>query len=113
MYFFLSNVSLVDCVYALAVTPKVMVGFLTGNKIISYNVCATQMSFASFVFIESSLVASMSFDHHAAVCKPLHYTTTMTDTLLSYLLQVPTPVDSCNFPSILPSLSISVPVIPM
>ena len=34
MYFFLSNLSLVDCVYASAVTPKVMEGFLTGNKII-------------------------------------------------------------------------------
>ncbi|CAO2584855.1 Olfactory receptor 5B12 [Lemmus lemmus] len=68
MYFFLSNLSLVDCVYASAITPKVMVGFLTGNKIISYNACAAQMFF------------SMAYDRHAAVCKPLHYTTTMTRT---------------------------------
>jgi olfactory receptor len=81
MYFFLSNLSLVDCVYASAVTPKVMVGFLTGNKNISYKVCATQMFFAAFTIVEGFLLASMAFDRHAAVCKPLHYTTTMTDTL--------------------------------
>ncbi|XP_059103957.1 olfactory receptor 5B12-like [Peromyscus eremicus] len=81
MYFFLSNLSLVDCVYASAVTPKVMVGFLTGNKIISYNACAAQMFFfVAFIAIESLILASMAYDRHAAVCKPLHYTTTMTNT---------------------------------
>ncbi|CAO2584854.1 Olfactory receptor 5B12 [Lemmus lemmus] len=81
MYFFLSNLSLVDCVYASAITPKVMVGFLTGNKIISYNACAAQMFFfVAFIAIESLILASMAYDRHAAVCKPLHYTTTMTRT---------------------------------
>ncbi|XP_006164788.1 olfactory receptor 5B12-like [Tupaia chinensis] len=87
MYFFLSNLSLVDCVYASAVTPKVIVGFLTGDKIISYNACATQMFFfAAFATIESFLLASMAFDRHAAVCKPLHYTTTMTSTVCVLLV---------------------------
>ncbi|XP_020010454.1 olfactory receptor 5B12-like [Castor canadensis] len=82
MYFFLSNLSLVDCVYASAVTPNVMVGFLMGDKTISYNACATQMFFfAAFATIEGFLLASMAFDRHAAVCKPLHYTTTMTSTV--------------------------------
>ncbi|KAM9221572.1 olfactory receptor 5B12-like isoform 1-T1 [Dugong dugon] len=87
MYFFLSNLSLVDCVYASAVTPKVMVGFLTGDKIISYNACAAQMFFfVTFVTIESFLLASMAFDRHTAVCKPLHYTTTMTSTICALLV---------------------------
>ncbi|MBZ3885893.1 Olfactory receptor 5B12 [Sciurus carolinensis] len=81
MYFFLSNLSLVDCVYASAVTPKVMEGLLTGDKTISYNACAAQMFFAGFAIIESFLLASMALDRHAAVCKPLHYTTTMTSTV--------------------------------
>ncbi|XP_075831151.1 olfactory receptor 5B12-like [Microtus pennsylvanicus] len=81
MYFFLSNLSFVDCVYASAVTPKVIEGFLTGYKIISYNACAAQMFFfATFATIESFILASMAFDRHAAVCKPLHYSTTMTTT---------------------------------
>ncbi|XP_058383231.1 olfactory receptor 5B12-like [Diceros bicornis minor] len=87
VYFFLSNLSLVDCVYASAVTPKVMVGFLTGDKIISYNACASQMFFfAVFATSESFLLASMAFDRHAAVCKPLHYTTIMTSTVCALLV---------------------------
>ncbi|XP_006875856.1 PREDICTED: olfactory receptor 5B12-like [Chrysochloris asiatica] len=87
MYFFLSNLSLVDCVYASAVTPKVMMGFLTGDKVIAYNACAAQMFFfAAFATVESFLLASMAFDRHAAVCKPLHYTTTMTSTVCALLV---------------------------
>ncbi|XP_075831149.1 olfactory receptor 5B12-like [Microtus pennsylvanicus] len=87
MYFFLSNLSLVDCVYASAITPKVMVGFLTGNKIISYNACAAQMFFfVAFIAIESLILASMAYDRHAAVCKPLHYTTIMTSTTCTVIV---------------------------
>ncbi|XP_052616028.1 olfactory receptor 5B12-like [Peromyscus californicus insignis] len=86
MYFFLSNLSFVDCVYASAVTPKVIEGFLTGDKIISYNGCAAQMFFAAFVTIESFILASMAFDRHAAVCKPLHYSTSMTTTKCALLV---------------------------
>ncbi|XP_031240640.1 olfactory receptor 1444-like isoform X2 [Mastomys coucha] len=87
MYFFLSNLSLVDCVYASAVTPKVIEGFLTEHKTISYNACAAQMFFfAAFATIESFILASMAYDRHAAVCKPLHYSTTMTTTICALLL---------------------------
>nr|XP_019575483.1 PREDICTED: olfactory receptor 5B12-like [Rhinolophus sinicus] len=90
MYFFLSNLSLVDCVYASAVTPKVIMAFLTGDKIISYNACAAQMFFfAAFATIESFLLASMAFDRHVAVCKPLHYTSTMTSTVCALLVTGP------------------------
>ncbi|XP_077604887.1 olfactory receptor 5B2-like [Crocuta crocuta] len=79
MYFFLSNLSLVDCGYSTAVTPKVMAGLLIGDQVISYNACAAQMfSFAAFATVESYLLSSMAYDRYAAVCKPLHYTTTMT-----------------------------------
>uniref|UniRef100_A0A9L0IET4 Olfactory receptor n=2 Tax=Equus asinus TaxID=9793 RepID=A0A9L0IET4_EQUAS len=79
MYFFLSNLSLVDCVCSSAVTPKVMAGFLTGDKVISYGGCAAQMFFfVAFASVDCFLLAVMAYDRHAAVCKPLHYTTTMT-----------------------------------
>ncbi|XP_007519545.1 olfactory receptor 5B12-like [Erinaceus europaeus] len=87
MYFFLSNLSLVDCVYSSAVTPKVLVGLLPGDKVIPYNACAAQMFFfAAFATTESFLLASMAYDRHAAVCKPLHYTTTMTSTVCILLI---------------------------
>ncbi|XP_074083787.1 olfactory receptor 5B2-like [Macrotis lagotis] len=86
MYFFLSNLSLVDFGYASSVTPKVMAGLLTGDKVISYNGCATQMFFfGAFANTESFLLASMAYDRHVAVCKPLHYTITMTSTLCAHL----------------------------
>lgn len=49
MYFFLSNLSLVDIGYSSAVIPTFMAEFLTGDKVISYNACATQMSFLQFL----------------------------------------------------------------
>ncbi|XP_044536235.1 olfactory receptor 5B12-like [Gracilinanus agilis] len=87
MYFFLSNLSLVDFGYSTAITPKVMASFLTGNKIISYNGCAAQMFFfVALATVESYLLAAMAYDRHAAVCKPLHYTTTMTPSVCAGLV---------------------------
>ncbi|NP_001376114.1 olfactory receptor family 5 subfamily B member 3B [Canis lupus familiaris] len=79
MYFFLSNLSLADFGYSTAVTPTVMAGLLRGDQVISYSACAAQMFiFAVFATVENYLLASMAYDRYAAVCKPLHYTTTMT-----------------------------------
>ncbi|XP_007952075.1 olfactory receptor 5B3-like [Orycteropus afer afer] len=87
MYFFLSNLSVVDLCYSSAVTPTVLAGFLTGDNTISYNACAAQMFFfAIFASVENLLLASMAYDRYAAVCKPLHYTTTMTTGMCARLV---------------------------
>ncbi|KAM5186056.1 olfactory receptor 5B2-like [Callospermophilus lateralis] len=87
MYFFLGNLSLVDFCYSSAVTPKVMAGLLLGDKVISYNACAAQMYFfGAFGTVENYLLASMAYDRYAAVCKPLHYTTTMTTRVCTWLI---------------------------
>ncbi|KAM8969527.1 olfactory receptor 5B12-like [Sarcophilus harrisii] len=87
MYFFLSNLSLVDLGYSSTITPKVMAGFLPGDKIISYNGCAAQIFFfAYFATTESYLLAAMAYDRQVAVCKPLHYTTTMTYSVCAWLI---------------------------
>ncbi|XP_062053865.1 olfactory receptor 5B2-like [Lepus europaeus] len=79
MYFFLSNLSLADCVYSSAVTPKVMAGLLTGDKVMSFVGCVAQMFFfVAFASVDCLLLAVMAYDRYVAVCKPLHYTTTMT-----------------------------------
>ncbi|XP_002928278.2 olfactory receptor 5B12 [Ailuropoda melanoleuca] len=86
MYIFLSNLSLVDCAYSSAVTPKVMAGFLTGDKVISYGGCVAQMFFfVAFASVDCFLLAAMAYDRHAAVCKPLHYTTTVTASLCAQM----------------------------
>ncbi|XP_048215914.1 olfactory receptor 5B2-like [Perognathus longimembris pacificus] len=87
MYFFLGNLSLVDFCYSSAVTPKVMVGLVRGDKVISYSACATQMFiFTTFITVENYLLAVMSYDRYVAVCKPLHYTTTMTTSVCLCLI---------------------------
>ncbi|XP_061296010.1 olfactory receptor 5B2-like [Bos javanicus] len=79
MYFLLSNLSLVDCVYSSAVTPKVMAGLLTGDKVISYGGCVAQMFFfVAFASVDCLLLAVVACDRHAAVCKPLHYASSVT-----------------------------------
>ncbi|XP_075857483.1 olfactory receptor 5B12-like [Microcebus murinus] len=87
MYFFLSNLSLADCVYSSAVTPKVMVGLLTGEKVISYGGCVAQMFFfVAFASVDCFLLAVMAYDRHAAVCKPLRYTATMTTSACTHMV---------------------------
>ncbi|XP_052028881.1 olfactory receptor 5B3-like [Apodemus sylvaticus] len=87
MYIFLGNLSLVDFCYSSTVTPKVIAGFLTRDKIMSYNACASQMFFfAKFADVENYLLASMAYDRYVAVCKPLHYATTMTTRMCVSLL---------------------------
>ena len=85
MYFFLSNLSLVDFGYFSAVTPKAMAGVLIGDKVISYNACAAQIFVVAFATVENYLLASMAYDRYAAVCRPLHYTTTMTASVSAHL----------------------------
>nr|XP_004667648.1 olfactory receptor 5B2-like [Jaculus jaculus] len=87
MYFFLSNLSVVDCVYSSAVTPKVMAGLLAGDKVISYGGCVAQMFFfVAFAVVDCYLLAIMALDRYAAVCKPLHYTTTMTPSVCAHMV---------------------------
>ncbi|EFB16808.1 hypothetical protein PANDA_018184, partial [Ailuropoda melanoleuca] len=79
MYFFLGNLSFVDLGYSSAVAPKTVATLQSGNKVISYNGCAAQFFFfVGFATVECYFLASMAYDRHAAICRPLHYTTTMT-----------------------------------
>ena len=86
MYFFLSNLSFVDLGYSSAVAPKMVAALHSGNKVISYNGCTAQFFFfVGFDTVECYLLASMVYDHHTAVCRPLHYTTTMTTVVCNIL----------------------------
>ncbi|XP_037377229.1 olfactory receptor 5B3-like [Talpa occidentalis] len=79
MYFFLSNLSLMDFCYSTSVIPTIMAGLFVEDLVISYNTCAIQMFFfTGFATGEVFILAAMAYDRYAAVCKPLHYTTIMT-----------------------------------
>ncbi|XP_010843154.1 PREDICTED: olfactory receptor-like protein OLF3 [Bison bison bison] len=78
MYFFLTNLSLVDVSYATSIVPQMLVHFLAEHKGIPYVSCAAQLFFSlGLGGIEFVLLAMMAYDHYVAVCDPLRYSVIM------------------------------------
>ncbi|XP_007948128.2 olfactory receptor 6M1-like [Orycteropus afer afer] len=78
MYFFLSNLSVLDILYTTSVTPKLLACLLKERKTISFAGCITQTYFFFFLgTVEFILLAVMSFDRYVAICNPLRYTIIM------------------------------------
>ncbi|XP_027396110.1 olfactory receptor-like protein OLF3 [Bos indicus x Bos taurus] len=78
MYFFLTNLSLVDVSYATSIVPQMLVHFLVEHKGIPYVSCAAQLFFSlGLGGIEFVLLAVMAYDRYAAVCDPLRYSVIM------------------------------------
>ncbi|XP_050642771.1 LOW QUALITY PROTEIN: olfactory receptor 2B2 [Macaca thibetana thibetana] len=78
MYFFLSNLSLLDLCYTTSTVPQMLVNICNTRKVISYGGCVAQF----FIFLalgstECLLLAIMSFDRFVAICRPLHYSIVM------------------------------------
>ncbi|XP_005369742.1 olfactory receptor 5A1-like [Microtus ochrogaster] len=81
MYFFLSNLSVVDVSYTSSIDPKMLCDFFREQKAISFVGCATQF----FFFIgmggtECCLLAVMASDRYAAITNPLFYPFIMSPT---------------------------------
>uniref|UniRef100_A0A8C5WV77 Olfactory receptor n=1 Tax=Laticauda laticaudata TaxID=8630 RepID=A0A8C5WV77_LATLA len=90
MYFFLSNLSLLDLCYSSVVIPKMLIGFITESKTISFSECAAQMwFFAFFVAAEGYLLASMAYDRYVAISNPLLYMVIMSRKTCLLLLVPP------------------------
>ncbi|XP_040280588.1 olfactory receptor 1F1-like [Bufo bufo] len=74
MYFFLGNLSFVDMCYTSAIVPKMLVNFITDDKLITFIGCITQLYFfLCFACTECFLLAVMAYDRFVAICNPLHY----------------------------------------
>ncbi|XP_072462618.1 olfactory receptor 1f45-like [Notamacropus eugenii] len=79
MYFFLSNLSLVDICFTSTTVPKMLANHISGNKAIPYSGCLIQVFF--FIWCagtDSILLAAMAYDRYVAICDPLHYSMIMT-----------------------------------
>ncbi|XP_071972485.1 olfactory receptor 5V1-like [Engystomops pustulosus] len=86
MYFFLSNLSLVDICFSSTVVPKMLINTISKDKSISYLGCATQMYFhLALGATECLVLAVMAYDRYTAICKPLQYMVIM-DAKLCLLL---------------------------
>ncbi|KAM9100819.1 olfactory receptor 1361-like [Sarcophilus harrisii] len=87
MYFFLTNLSLVDICFTSTTIPKMLVNYISGNKSILYINCLAQVFFFIwFVGLDSILLASMAYDRYMAICAPLHYTIVMTPRVCVFLV---------------------------
>uniref|UniRef100_F7FYV0 Olfactory receptor n=2 Tax=Ornithorhynchus anatinus TaxID=9258 RepID=F7FYV0_ORNAN len=75
MYFFLSNLSLLDVSYSSIIAPKMMVNYLLAKNAISFAEYVTQFFlFSLAASAELYLLAVIAYDRFVAICKPLHYT---------------------------------------
>ncbi|XP_005378711.1 PREDICTED: olfactory receptor 151-like [Chinchilla lanigera] len=87
MYFFLSNLSLVDICYSSVTTPKMLVNFVSQKNVISYAGCMSQLYFfLVFVIAECYMLTVMAYDRYVAICHPLLYNIIMSHTLCSLMV---------------------------
>ncbi|XP_068965095.1 olfactory receptor 52I1-like [Petaurus breviceps papuanus] len=83
MYHFLCVLAAVDIVMSTSVTPKMLHIFWSGNGIIGFAACFTQMFIVhATTAVETGLLVAMAFDRYIAICKPLHYQTILTPRIM-------------------------------
>ncbi|XP_057566124.1 olfactory receptor 2M3 [Hippopotamus amphibius kiboko] len=86
MYFFLSQLSLMDLMLISTTVPKMAFNYLSGSKSISMAGCATQIFFyISLLGCECFLLSVMAYDRYVAICHPLRYTNLMSPQICGLL----------------------------
>ena len=109
MYFFLRHFSGMELLYTMTVVPKMLADLLSSCPTILPVSCFTQLYlFSLFGITECGLLTAMAYDHYAAICRLLHYTTLMSPgacvCLLgsSYLVGIITSTTYCTLICTLP-----------
>ncbi|XP_006106211.1 olfactory receptor 7A10-like [Myotis lucifugus] len=106
MYFFLSNLSLVDICFTSTTIPKMLVNIQTQRKAITFKGCITQMYFfLLFAGLDDILLTIMAYDRFVAICHPLHYMVIMNPRLCGLLVLVSWIMSGLN--SLLQSVMVS------
>ncbi|KAJ1075021.1 hypothetical protein CapIbe_013074 [Capra ibex] len=83
MYLFLSMLALTDLGLSLCTLPTVLGIFWVGARDIGHDACFAQLFFIHCLsFLESSVLLSMAFDRFVAICRPLHYASILTNTVI-------------------------------
>ncbi|XP_043837099.1 olfactory receptor 2D3-like [Dromiciops gliroides] len=78
MYFFITNLSIIEVCYTSCVLPQMLGHFFAKRKSISYVCCVTQVySFLSFGIAECYILSVMAYDRYIAIRDPLRYSVTM------------------------------------
>ncbi|XP_040275638.1 olfactory receptor 13G1-like [Bufo bufo] len=78
MYFFLGFLSFLDICCTSATLPKMLTGYVTKSKAISYYGCVAQLFFFTWLMgTELLLLTVMAYDRYIAIGNPLHYANIM------------------------------------
>ncbi|XP_069323076.1 olfactory receptor 2T29 [Eulemur rufifrons] len=86
MYFFISQLSLMDMVYISTTVPKMLMDQFTGVNKISAPECGMQMFlYLTLVGSEFFLLAAMAYDRYMAICHPLRYPVLMNHRVCLFL----------------------------
>ncbi|XP_038598345.1 olfactory receptor 7C1-like, partial [Tachyglossus aculeatus] len=97
MYFFLTNLSLVDICLLSTTVPKMLDNIQTHKKSISYTGCLAQTYFIIlFGSLDHFLLTAMAYDRYMAICHPFHYTTIMSPRLCTLVVAGSWLVSSLN-----------------
>ncbi|XP_061465555.1 olfactory receptor 5AP2-like [Rhineura floridana] len=87
MYFFLSNLSVLDIGYSSVIAPRTLMTFVEESKAISFTGCALQFFFFCIaISCECCLLSVMAYDRFIAICNPLLYTAIMSRKLCNLLV---------------------------
>ena len=83
MYYFLSMLALTDLGMSLSTLPTMLAVLCSDVWEIQASACYAQLFFIhTLTFLESSVLLAMAFDRFVAICRPLHYTTILTDSVI-------------------------------
>ncbi|XP_010591782.1 olfactory receptor 1I1 [Loxodonta africana] len=90
MYFFLTNLSLVDIFLSSTTVPKMLMNIQAQSRTIPFAGCLAQMyAFHLFGTMDSFLLAVMAIDRLVAIIYPLHHSVIMSPRVCGLLVGVP------------------------